>query len=558
MFNSYFQPMSLARRLSLGFISVLTLLLAVVVTSSYALKLQGDRVQRIVQVNNVKTVLANDLMDSINDLAIHSRSAALFTDLERKQLQLEFHAATVAQESFLKTEHKLNAMLAGEDPSGPERTLMRDIRAAKVKVFSETEESLNQSLDGDNVAAVLTLSNRVRPVEAILRAKVAALGHLQIKVSEEASSDVLVLQQKVFIALGILAVVAMGMGGVIAWRITSSVTTPIHRMQVMMTEIATNQDFSRRVPVDRMDEIGLSVVAFNTMIGKIQESSLLLTQQTQEIQAINKDLSTSLEQIKVAKDELVRREKMAALGSLVVGIAHELNTPIGNGLMAMSTLRDELSSLRKDMATHGLLRKTFDSFLVTVDTASEIANRSLNRSADLVSSFKQLSLDHATESRRKFSLREQINDILLLLQPALAKMPFQVETFIAEDFNMDSYPGALAQIVANLVKNAVLHGFEGRNHGVISIQIERGAPGFLVLRFADDGKGIPEKVMPRIFDPFFTTKLGQGGSGLGLHIAYNAATITMGGTLNVASRPENGVEFTLTLPLCAPFPLRSQ
>ncbi len=558
MLSSYFQPMSLARRLSLGFVSVLTLLLAVAITSSYALKLQGDRVQRIVQVNNVKTVLANDLMDSINDLAIRSRTAALFTDLERKQLQLEFHAATVAQESFLKTEQKLNAMLAGEDPTGPERTLMREIFDAKKKVFSETEESLNRSLDGDNVAAVLTLSNWVRPAEAVLRAKVAELSRLQIKISEEASSDVLALQQKVFAAIGILVVVAMGMGGVIAWRITRSVTTPIQRMQVMMTEIAANQDFSRRVPVDRMDEIGLSVVAFNAMIGKIQESSLLLTQQTQEIQAINTNLSTSLEQIKVAKDELVRREKMAALGSLVVGIAHELNTPIGNGLMAMSTLRDELSSVRKDMAANGLLRKTFDSFLVTVDTASDITNRSLSRSAELVSSFKQLSLDHATENRRKFSLREQISGILLLLQPALTKMPYQVETFIAEDFNMDSYPGALAQIVANLVKNAVLHGFEGRDHGVISIQIERGEPGFLVLRFSDDGKGIPEKAMPRIFDPFFTTKLGQGGSGLGLHIAYNAATITMGGTLNVASRPENGVEFTLTLPLCAPFPIRSQ
>ncbi len=281
-----FQSMSLARRLSLGFIAVLSLLLAVALTSSYALKLQGERVQRIVQVNNIKTALANELMESINALAIRSRSAALFTDMDRKQLEVEFNAAKDAQESFIKTEQRLNAMLASEDPDGPERTLMREIFAAEKPVFVETQDSLNQALDADNVAAVLTLSNRVRPAEAVLRTKVTALSDLQEKNNAQASSEVLVLQQRVLFAVGILVVVALGMGGVIAWRITRSVTTPITRMQVIVTEIASSQDFSRRVPVDRRDEIGLSLEAFNAMIEKIQESSQLLKQKTADIQAM--------------------------------------------------------------------------------------------------------------------------------------------------------------------------------------------------------------------------------------------------------------------------------
>jgi hypothetical protein len=243
MFDSFFESMSLARRLSLGFISILTLLLAVAITSSYALKLQGERVQRIVQVNNIKTALANDLMDSINEVAIRSRSAALFTEMDHKQLQLEFNAAMVAKESFLRTERKLNAMLADENSLGPERTVMADIFAAKKKVFSETEESLGQALAADNVAAVLTLSNRVRPAEIQLRAHVTALIDLQAKISEQASRDVLALQEKVLIAVGVLVCLALGMGGTIAWRITTSVTTPITRMQMMMTEIASSQDF---------------------------------------------------------------------------------------------------------------------------------------------------------------------------------------------------------------------------------------------------------------------------------------------------------------------------
>lgn len=278
----------------------------------------------------------------------------------------------------------------------------------------------------------------------------------------------------------------------------------------------------------------------------------MVADRTRDLDVANKDLSTSFEQLRMAKDELVRSEKLAALGALVAGIAHELNTPIGNGLMAISTLRDELLSFRKDMASKGLQRKTFDNFLITIDTASDITNRSLSRSAELVRSFKQLSIDQATDARRRFSVKEQVAGVLLMLKPTLNRTPYQIETFIAPDMTMDSYPGALVQVVTNLVNNALVHGFDGRDHGHIRIQIEPAGPGYMVMRFADDGKGIAEDVLPRIFDPFFTTKMGQGGSGLGLHITYNAVTITLGGTLHVESRPGNGTEFTMTLPLCAP------
>jgi two-component system chemotaxis sensor kinase CheA len=286
MINSYFQSMSLARRLSLGFTSVLILLLAVAITSIYALQLQGERVQRIVQVNNVKTTLANELMESINDLAIRARSAALFTDMDSKQLQVEFDAAKVAEKTFLKTEEALSALMVGDNATDKERTLMGDISAAGKKVLPSTAESLEQALDADTVAAVLTLSNRVRPAEVILRAKVSELIDLQGKINEDANKDVLSLQRTVFVTLGILVTVALAMGGFIAWRITNSVVQPITQMQVMMSEIATSQDFSRRVPVERMDEIGMSIVAFNAMIGKIQESSQQLKQKTADIQAM--------------------------------------------------------------------------------------------------------------------------------------------------------------------------------------------------------------------------------------------------------------------------------
>ena len=286
MFTSFFASMSLARRLSLGFISVLVLLMAVAITSSYAIKLQGERVQRIVQINNVKTAMASQLMDQINDLGIRARSAALFTEMDAKQLEREFKAAESAQKSFLKIEETLGAMVAGANGTEKERTLIAEISAAGKLMLPETTDALEKAMDADIVGSVMTLSNRVRPAEASLRTKVTELIDLQAKINEEANSDMLTLQRNVFATVGILVAVALMGGTLIAWRITKSVTGPITGMQTTMTEIATSQDFSRRVPVDRMDEIGLSIVAFNAMIGKIQESSAQLKQKTADIQAM--------------------------------------------------------------------------------------------------------------------------------------------------------------------------------------------------------------------------------------------------------------------------------
>lgn len=315
MFNAYFRSMSLARRLSWGFISVLILLLAVAITSAYALKLQGNRVQRIVQVNNVKTTLANELMENINDLAIRARSAALFTDMDTKQLQLEFDAAKIAEKSFLQTEEALIALLVGDNATDKERELMSDISAAGKKVLPSTAESLEQALDADTVAAVLTLSNRVRPAEVILRARVSELIDLQGKINQEANNAVLALQRQVFVTLGVLVAVALAMGAFIAWRITKSVTTPITRMQVTVTEIASSQDFSRRVPVDRMDEIGLSLVAFNAMIEKIQESSAQLKQKTADIQAMMQYIPQGI--LTIEQGETVHPEFSAFLETIL-------------------------------------------------------------------------------------------------------------------------------------------------------------------------------------------------------------------------------------------------
>ncbi|MDB5764213.1 MAG: domain S-box protein [Herminiimonas sp.] len=276
-----------------------------------------------------------------------------------------------------------------------------------------------------------------------------------------------------------------------------------------------------------------------------------VVERTEELQQANQELESTLDTLNMAQEELVRSEKLAALGSMVAGIAHELNTPIGNSLMVASTLIDRTRLLANNVAK-GLKRTTLESYISDAGKAGDILERNLYRAANLVTSFKQVAVDQTSSQRRTFSLTEAVSEIMLTLSPSIKKTLFTVDQNIPDDIVMDSYPGPLGQVITNLVNNALLHGFEGRSTGIVSIRAQITADGGLELTIQDNGIGIPPANMNRIFDPFFTTKLGAGGSGLGLPITHNIVTSVLGGKLRLQSEPNAGTIFTLVLPLIAP------
>lgn len=276
-------------------------------------------------------------------------------------------------------------------------------------------------------------------------------------------------------------------------------------------------------------------------------------ERTEELQQANQELETTLEALNLAHEELVNSEKLAALGALVAGISHELNTPIGNSLMVASTLSDQTSRLLVNYrGNKGITRSSLESYINDVDKAGDILVRNLHRAADLVNSFKQVAIDQTSSQRRTFSLEEITSEILLTLWPVIRKSPYTVEQSIPTDITFDSYPGPLGQVLSNLINNALLHGFEGRNQGVVVIAAHSSAEGWVELTVQDDGIGIPAANLNRIFDPFFTTKLGAGGSGLGLNITHNIVSGILGGRVRVQSAVGTGTTFTLTLPQVAP------
>jgi PAS domain S-box-containing protein len=272
---------------------------------------------------------------------------------------------------------------------------------------------------------------------------------------------------------------------------------------------------------------------------------------TDELQQANQELATTLETLNMAQEELVRSEKLAALGSLVAGIAHELNTPIGNSLMVASTLVDRTRAFN-DSYANGLKRSVLESYIADTNKAGDILVRNLYRAADLVTSFKRVAVDQTSSQRRSFSLSEVISEIILTLSPTIRKTAFIVTQDIPDDILMDSYPGPLGQVITNMVNNALLHGFEDRSSGTVTINAQPTMEGWVELIIKDDGVGIPASNLNRIFDPFFTTKLGAGGSGLGLNITHNIVTSVLGGRIRVQSEVGVGTIFILTLPTAAP------
>lgn len=274
-------------------------------------------------------------------------------------------------------------------------------------------------------------------------------------------------------------------------------------------------------------------------------------ERTQALNLINDELSGTLETLRRAQGELVRSEKLAALGSLVAGVAHELNTPIGNSVTVASTLVENSEAFAEEMQG-GLKRSVLQAYVENSRRAAELLLGNLQRAANLVSSFKQVAVDQTSEQRRHFYVAEVVDEILAMLRPQLKKQPVVVRTEIAHGLVLDSYPGPFGQVVANLVNNAAIHAFDdGRKLGVIMIEA-RACPGGVHLCVSDDGVGIPPDNIDRIFDPFFTTRFGQGGSGLGLNIVYNIVTRMLGGKVHVESRPGEGSSFIVQLPEVAP------
>jgi len=267
-------------------------------------------------------------------------------------------------------------------------------------------------------------------------------------------------------------------------------------------------------------------------------------QRTAALQSANAELRSTLDRLTIAQRQLFESEKLASLGGLVAGIAHEINTPLGIGVTAASHLQEEAARMSRLIESGDLRSEDLDEFRYTARESSDMILRNLQRADRLVKSFKQVAVDQSSEARRVVDLGVCLNEILTTLGPSLKKTPHRVELVCPPGLIIETAPGALYQIVTNLVMNSLTHGFEDGRAGGIRISVAWHEH-VVSIDYRDDGRGMDDAVRARIFEPFFTTRRGQGGSGLGMHIVYSLVTQVLEGSIDCESSPGVGTRFLI-------------
>lgn len=242
---------------------------------------------------------------------------------------------------------------------------------------------------------------------------------------------------------------------------------------------------------------------------------------------------------------------MLMMASAIPGLAHDMNTPVGNGGMAASALRDQLDEFAKKIEAGTIRKAELNSFIAMTREGLNIIERANAKVGELVGSLKELSIDQASQRRRQFAVITIVEEVLLMLKPSLKEKAVQIAVDVPAHLRMDSFPGPLGQVLGNLVQNTIVHGFDGRDHGKVTVSASEADGSEVVIHIHDDGVGMSEDVEQRAFDPFFTTKEGRGGSGVGLSLSKRIVEEILLGTISVASEIGQGTCFTIKIPKIA-------
>jgi signal transduction histidine kinase len=348
----------------------------------------------------------------------------------------------------------------------------------------------------------------------------------------------------------VLTIAVMFLGVIVSAGvlIALSIRLPLQQIMTSMGAI-TMGDFEREVAgTNARDEVG----AMARAVEVFRENAIARRKAEDELRASKERAESALFELNAAQQNLIDAERLAALGGLVAGVAHEVNNPIGISLTVASSFARRTEMFEAELKSDGGLRRSqLEEFVRSSRDASQQLVANLHRAGELISSFKQVAVDRSHAERRQFLLGEATSQIIASLKPVLKRAPIELEVDVPEGLLIDGYPGSYGQILTNLFLNAVNHAFADGRAGTISISARsRGADDIEII-FADNGAGMTPDVQRQAFDPFFTTRRNEGGTGLGLHIVYNLVTQQLGGRMMLESREGQGTTFRIIMPRVA-------
>lgn len=358
--------------------------------------------------------------------------------------------------------------------------------------------------------------------------------------------------------LGLILLLSIIMTLMITQKVRGYLAKPINDLSHAAQRVALDKNYSQRVVIETQDELGELGASFNKMLAELESYDHYRLEKEHEIIQLNamleekvrertSQLESSLEDLKLAQTQMVEQEKMASLGGLVAGVAHEINTPIGISITAASHLDEGIRHLDRSFKEGRLTKTDFSQFMEMLGESNAIIQTNLHRAAELVKSFKLVAVDQSNEQSRLFDLREYLHNVHMSLGPKLKKTQHRLILNVPENMTLYCDPGIFSQIMTNLVMNSLIHGFKGIDQGSMQIDVtDRGHEIEFVYR--DNGLGLAPQIADRIFEPFVTTTRGQGGSGLGTHIVYNLVTQGLKGKISCETEAGKGVIFTIVFP----------
>ncbi len=337
------------------------------------------------------------------------------------------------------------------------------------------------------------------------------------------------------------AAIGLLLGSLTGLAVARSITRPLRLLQQRMVELSENARAGPIADFNRRDELGDMARATNVFITEIGRREQALRKSKDRADA-------ALAELQKTQTDLIQAEKLASLGQLVAGVAHEINTPLGIALTTATLLGDEAKRFGEEAASGKLQRSVLERFVERMREGTGLLFGNLSRAADLVHSFKQVAADQASGERRQFAMDEWLQDFLTSLRPILRKTRHDVQIECPPDVTVDTYPGALGQVLTNLLTNAIAHAYPSGAEGTLAIRVSEPRKDTVRIVFSDDGRGIPPENIGRVFDPFFTTGRTSGNTGLGLHIVYNLVTSRLQGHINLYSKVGRGTRFTIDIP----------
>jgi len=345
-----------------------------------------------------------------------------------------------------------------------------------------------------------------------------------------------------------IAVIFLGIILTVGVLIALSIRLPLQQIMTAMRAI-TLGDLDRRVQgTSARDEVG----AMARAVEVFRENAIAKRKTEDELRAAKEKAESALLELNTAQQNLIDAERLAALGGLVAGVAHEVNNPIGISLTVASSFARRAEIFETDLKSNGGLRRSqLEEFVRTSRDAAQQLVANLQRAGELIQSFKQVAVDRSHAERRQFSLSEATDQIIASLRPVLKRAPIALTVDVPEGLVIDGYPGSYGQILTNLFLNAVNHAFADGRSGTIAVSARPRGVDDVEIIFADDGAGMTPDVQRQAFDPFFTTRRNEGGTGLGLHIVYNLVTQQLGGRMMLESRVGQGTTFRIIMPRTA-------